>query len=63
MQEEKNEQTCSFPHLGKDKGANLAWGVALSASLNPGITVGVLDDLVRDHLQAVPACSTIYHAV
>lgn len=43
--------TCSFPHLGEDKGSNLTRGVALTAGLNPCITIGVLDDLEWDHLQ------------
>ena len=43
--------TCSFPHLGQHKSTNLTRGVALAASLNPCITIGVLDDLVGNHLQ------------
>ena len=43
--------TSSFPHFGEDKGSNLTRGVALTAGLNPCITIGVLDNLVWNHLQ------------
>lgn len=44
--------TCCLPHLSKHKSSNLAWGVALAASLNPCIAIGVLDDLEWNHLHA-----------
>lgn len=37
-------------HLVEDKATNLRWRVLLATSLNPGVTVGVLNDLVWDLL-------------
>lgn len=48
----QGDHTCSLSHLCQHKCSNLTWGVALTAGLNPCITIGVLDDLVRDHLHA-----------
>lgn len=41
------ESLSSLLHLSKDEATNLGWGVLLSLSLEPCITIGVLDDLVR----------------
>ncbi|KAH3663984.1 hypothetical protein OGAPHI_004698 [Ogataea philodendri] len=41
----------SLLHLVEDETSDLGWRVFLASSLNPGVTVGVLDDLVRNLLQ------------
>ena len=38
----------SVSHLADDEGTNLGWGVLLSSSHDPSITVGVGDDFVRN---------------
>jgi hypothetical protein len=40
----------SLLHLLEDESTNLRWRVLLTTSLNPGIAVGVLNDLVGDLL-------------
>jgi hypothetical protein len=40
----------SLLHLSENETTNLGWRVLLSSSFDPGVTVGVLDDLVWDLL-------------